>query len=199
MTYEELTARLGRLQPRPERDYAVLVPVVEEKGEPELLFEVRAATLQVQPGEVCFPGGKVEPGEDPARAALRETAEELGLTAPLVELGPALRPVWHQAGFCTHPFLGRLGPGWRERLRLNQAEVGEIFTVPLGFFRKHPPKRYTCTLTTEAPADFPHAQLGFPQGYPWRQGRLMVPVWMWGDRPIWGLTGRMVLSLVDAL
>ena len=42
--------------------YAVLVPLVEWQGEPYLLLEVRSETLNRQPGEVCFPGGRMEPG-----------------------------------------------------------------------------------------------------------------------------------------
>lgn len=50
------------------QQYAVLVPLVEGPEGPSLLFEVRASTLAHQPGEVCFPGGRVEPGESPRTA-----------------------------------------------------------------------------------------------------------------------------------
>ena len=56
--------------------YAVLCPLVETEDGLSLLFEVRSASLRRQPGEVCFPGGAAEPGEDAAACALRETEEE---------------------------------------------------------------------------------------------------------------------------
>ena len=56
--------------------YAVLVPVVEWNGKLHLLFEVRSDALRRQPGEVCFPGGRMEEGETPTQCALRETCEE---------------------------------------------------------------------------------------------------------------------------
>lgn len=199
MTYEELTSRLLGREEKPSRDYAVLVPVIEEGGELSLLFEVRAATLRRQPGEVCFPGGAAEPGEKPEETALRETAEELGLGWDFIQLGPRLPLTRHQSGFCTCPVVGRLLPGWREGLKPNAAEVAEVFTVPLDFFRATPPEEYVCELVTVPPADFPHAKLGFPEGYQWRKGKHTVPVWMWQGRPIWGLTARMVRSLVEAL
>ncbi len=199
MTYEELTRKLRAAPPAPRRNYAVLTPVFEEEGALSLLFEVRSHTLRTQPGEVCFPGGRVEPGETPAQAALRETGEELGLHSPWVELGPALPEQWHQAGFCTHPFLGRLSPGWRDAIRPGRAEVEEVFSVPLDFFRRTPPERYPCETVTLPPPDFPYERIGFPQGYPWRKGHTVLPLWVWKERPIWGLTARMVLSLVETL
>ena len=59
--------------------YAVLVPVVEWNGKLHLLFEVRSDALRRQPGEVCFPGGRMEEGESPTQCALRETEEELAI------------------------------------------------------------------------------------------------------------------------
>ena len=133
MTYEQLAARVTAEGETAGRRYALLVPVWEEAGELSLLFEVRSPSLHTQPGEVCFPGGGAEPGEGPQRTALRETAEELGLVPPMVELGPALPPVRRRAGEQIYPFLGRLCPGWREGLSLGKDEVAEVFSVPLSF------------------------------------------------------------------
>lgn len=196
MTYQELNRRLSEYRPAPSRGYALAVPVVGEHDTLSLLFEVRARSLHTQPGEVCFPGGGIESGETAPQAALRELREELGLTAGL---GAALEPVRHQAGFSAEPFLVRLQADWRQQMCLNPDEVQEVFSVPLSWFRTHQPEIYSCRLITQAPQNFPDAKLGFPQGYPWREGHIQVPVWYCEGRPIWGLTGRVVQNLAAAL
>ena len=57
---------------------AILIPIVRDKGEPALLMEVRSMNVW-QPGEICFPGGHIEAGENCIDTALRETNEELGI------------------------------------------------------------------------------------------------------------------------
>ena len=89
MTAEEFRTRWTGHVPKVQDvtgEYAVLVPLVERPEGLCLLYEVRADTLGRQPGEVCFPGGRLEPGEDAVSCALRETWEELGIPRPAVEV-----------------------------------------------------------------------------------------------------------------
>ena len=199
MDYEELSRRVGARPLLRRREHAVLVPVVEVDGESSLLFEKRAATLRTQPGEICLPGGSVEAGETPLAAACREMEEELGLGGELVQAGPPLPPAYHRLGEVTYPFLAHLTPEWREGLRWERAEVAEVFTVPLAFFQQTPPERYVCRILTVPPEGFPNEKIGFPQGYRWAEGEMEVPLWMWEGRAIWGLTARIVCSLLEAL
>lgn len=176
--------------------YAVLVPVVCEPGrEPALLFEVRAGTLRRQPGEVCFPGGKMEPGETPVQCALREAEEELGIPPAAVEVVGELDFIAHQSGFLMYPVLGRVEGRGPEGERINAAEVAESFLVPLSFFEKNPPELWTYPLIPQIPDDFPYERLGIPRDYPWRSGRGEVPVYLYEGHTIWGLTARIVRHL----
>lgn len=57
--------------------YSVLMPFVTTENGDALLLEIRSDNVK-QPGEICFPGGRIESGETPAETAVRETCEELG-------------------------------------------------------------------------------------------------------------------------
>lgn len=180
-------------------EYAVLVPLIEGKAGWELLFEVRAATLRRQPGEVCFPGGRMEGDEDAVACALRETEEELGIAPAAVEVLAELDVLLHQSGFLLRPVLGVVDPAAAEKLKLQSAEVAETFRVPLAFFQENPPLCPSYPLEPRPGPDFPFAAIGFPQGYPFRGGRTEVPIYRWENRAIWGLTGRIVRHLVEVL
>ena len=91
--------------------YAVLVPLVEGEEGPSLLYEVRAGSLRRQPGEVCFPGGKMEGDESPEACALRETWEELGIPPKSIQVLGRLDFIAHRANFIMYPILARVDRG----------------------------------------------------------------------------------------
>ena len=109
--------------------YAVLCPLAEGPGGPELLFEVRSASLRRQPGEVCFPGGQVEPGETPEETALRETEEELAIPRREIELLGRPDFICSQAGFLLQPVLGLVSPAGLAALSPSPAEVAEVLEL----------------------------------------------------------------------
>ena len=179
--------------------YAVLCPLVERPDGLHLLYEVRAAALHRQPGEVCFPGGRIEGDETPEACAIRETEEELGIpTASITVLG-RLDFVAHRANFIMYPVLARVETAAAERMALNPAEVDHTFLVPLEHIVHNPPLEYSYALEPRPPADFPYQLIGIPRGYRWQQGRETVPVYLWQGHAIWGLTGRITRHLAGLL
>lgn len=179
------------------RSYAVLVPLVEFGGEPHLLYEVRARTLRRQPGEVCFPGGLMEPGETPEECALRETWEELGIPPEKVRLLGRLDFIAHRANFLMWPILGVVDSGaLSPRLRPNPAEVEEVLLVPLSYLLETEPIEYEYELIPTPAEDFPYELIGIPRDYQWQHGSENVPVYPWQVRAIWGLTGRITRNFI---
>jgi 8-oxo-dGTP pyrophosphatase MutT (NUDIX family) len=116
---------------RPIRPAAVLVPVIDHP-EPTVLLTQRAQHLPNHPGQISFPGGKIEQADaDPLAAALRETHEEIGLDRKAVAPLGYLDLYMTTLGYRIVPVIARVTPGFS--LTLNTAEVDASFEVPLGF------------------------------------------------------------------
>lgn len=179
------------------RNYAVLCPFVDTNEGLSLLLEVRASTLRRQPGEVCFPGGRMEDSEDAITCALRETEEELEIHRAEIQILGQSDFVANPAGFTLQPVLGLVSPEGFSQLHPSPAEVAEAFVVPVTFFRNIPPDLYVYRLTTSGPPDFPYEAVGIPSDYRWSSGQVPVPVWFYQGHAIWGMTARIIQNLLD--
>jgi 8-oxo-dGTP pyrophosphatase MutT (NUDIX family) len=116
---------------RADRPASVLVGVVDRPA-PGVILTQRNADLASHAGQIAFPGGKIEPGdESPAAAALREAEEEVGLVRGLVEPLGYLDLYLTFSGFRILPTVARVDPGYV--LSLNRFEVSDAFEVPLEF------------------------------------------------------------------
>lgn len=156
------------------RQSAVLVPLVYSANELNILFTRRALTLAHHPGQISFPGGMLEPGEAAASAALRETEEEIGISANRIRLLGALPAHNTLTGFQIQPYLGLMPAG--QNYQLSSAEVSEVFEVPLSFFL--PPQH--------------RLQLAVPLRGKSRQIHFMP----YRDKLIWGATAAIIQQLV---
>lgn len=114
----------------PLRIAAVLIGIVE-RAEPTVLLTQRAAHLSDHPGQIAFPGGKIDPGETPLQAALREAHEEVGLESRFVDPIGYLDVYVTSRNYRIVPTLARVTPGFK--LTLNAHEVDDAFEVPLAF------------------------------------------------------------------
>ena len=158
------------------RRSAVLVPILLHDA-PTVLLTLRAATLSSHAGQVAFPGGRIEPGETPEAAALREAAEEVGLDPRLPRLAGRLPALVTGTGFHVIPVVALLDPP--VTLSPEPAEVAEMFEYPL-------------------------SRLLDPAAPEWRSGVFggrERQYWAWPHETqvIWGATATMLRSLALAL
>lgn len=115
----------------PPRPAAVLVPVMLRLPL-TVLFTQRSHDVPSHPGQISFPGGKIEAGDAGALAcALREAREEIGLSADHVEPLGFLDSYRTGTGFQITPAVALVRPGFK--LALDAREVAEVFEVPLAF------------------------------------------------------------------
>src|SRR5690625_2134536 len=93
------------------KNYAIIIPLIEVNGETHLLFQVRAMHLRSQPGDVCFPGGKVEMDDkNEMETAIRETMEELNVSRKEISDVYPLNIVMQTTERAVHTFVGKLEP-----------------------------------------------------------------------------------------
>ncbi|TKA95694.1 CoA pyrophosphatase [Cereibacter changlensis] len=160
------------------RAAAVLIPVWERPGGAQLILTKRASHLAHHPGQIAFPGGKIDAGDaSPEAAALREADEEVGLDPARVEILGQLPPHETVTGYTVVPVLALV----RGELdfRCDPREVEEVFTVPLAHVLT--PARY-------------RIERRLWRGE-WRR-YYTVP---WGPYYIWGATARMLRGLADRM
>lgn len=157
---------------------AVLVPIIGHRPEATVLFTVRTAHLEHHAGQICFPGGRIEPTDaHAAAAALREAAEETGLDPARVELLGRLAPYDTVTGFCIHPVVGWIEPP--VVLRPDPFEVAATFEVPLSFL-----------------LDRTHFHR---ESYEWQGMRRSYWVVPWRGYRIWGATAGILYNMAAVL
>ena len=157
---------------------AVLVPVVQRAGGLSLLLTQRSKSLSSHPGQVAFPGGKVDEGEtDPVATALREAEEETGLASDFIE------PVGFLDGYLTRtayrvvPVVALVREGFETRPR--KGEVADIFEVPLRFLMS--------------------AENHALHSREWQGKTRQFYAMPWEGRYIWGATAGMIKNLFDRM
>jgi 8-oxo-dGTP pyrophosphatase MutT (NUDIX family) len=165
------------LLPAPARPAAVLAPIVARDGEASLLLTQRAGSLREHSGQIAFPGGKIEPGESPLDAALREAEEEIGLARGHIEILGCLDPYQTSTGFRVFPLVGLTHPPLD--LALNRQEVDDVFEAPLSFLM-----------------DAANHQRHFRQ---WQGKQRQFYAMPYESRYIWGATAGMIRNLYERL
>lgn len=174
--------------------YAVLVPVAETAEGLSLLYELRSPALHHHSGEVCFPGGRMEPGRRRSSAPCGNVEE---LASPRGHPAAGRADFLHlRSEALMHPVLGQVAPAALERLRLNPAEVRQTFLVSLDWLAAHPPEVYRYPRAGGSRA-IPLCPGAGAAGLPVDTGQAEVPVYDGLPYPLWGLTARITRHVVQ--
>jgi 8-oxo-dGTP pyrophosphatase MutT (NUDIX family) len=170
----EQIEQLRRLIPANPARAVVLVPLVDRPEGLQVLLTQRASHLKNHPGQISFPGGRVEATDaGPWETALREAQEEIGLEPGFVTPAGYLQDHLVISGFRVTPAVGFVRPGFE--LRLDRTEVDDAFEVPLSFVidrRNYVPRDRLVGGHTILTHEIPYQ-----------------------DRNIWGATASMLITL----
>lgn len=166
---------LSGVVPVPEtwKPASVLVPLVDRQDGVTVLLTQRTADMPSHAGQIAFPGGRREVGEDAVATALRETEEEVGIARRFVEVVGAVDLYRTGTGFEITPVVGIVAPGFT--IVAQAREVADVFEVPLEHF-----------------LDEVNHQISSRE-YQGRQRRYYAMPY--GERYIWGATAGMLKNL----
>ncbi|SHH11564.1 ADP-ribose pyrophosphatase YjhB, NUDIX family [Anaerosphaera aminiphila DSM 21120] len=201
MKIDRVKDKLKGQKPRPidvKNNYSVFIPFIEIDGKYHILYEVRAKTLRNQPGEISFPGGRIERGESCVKAAVRETSEELLIPERKIE-------VFSKGDFLVNPYysvlysvIGRINVNY-EKIVPSEAEVDSIFTVPLDYLLNTEPKSYDLELSVKNNKEFPYGLIPNGKDYKFKRGRENVLFYEYEGKIIWGFTAKMTQNLIKKI
>jgi 8-oxo-dGTP pyrophosphatase MutT (NUDIX family) len=161
-------------EPGPGITPAAVLVAVTDRPEPGVILTRRTEHLRRHPGQIAFPGGRLDPGDDgPIGAALREAEEEIALPPSLVHVVGLADRYRTGTGFDVTPVLGVVPPDLR--LVPHEAEVAAVFEAPLHFLLD--------------PANHREGEAMF-------RGKMRhYYEIIWDDWRIWGVTAAMIVNL----
>lgn len=155
---------------------AVLVPVTDRER-PGVILTQRTEALRRHAGQVAFPGGRIDPGEDAVAAALREAEEEIALPRGAVTVVGEADSYRTITGFMVTPVIGVVPPDLT--YSPSEAEVAGVFEAPLDFL-------LDSANHLEASVEWQGRERHFYEI-------------LWEDRRIWGATAAMIVNLARRL
>ncbi len=159
------------------REAAVLMPVFEWEGEYHFLLTRRTEEVQTHKGQISFPGGMRESGEDLTKTALRETFEEVGIEESRIEILGRFHDYISIHSYRVSPFAGFIEGPFTTIPQVH--EVAEVLQVPLRIFLDPERLRVEKRIVTGREED--------------------VYFYTYGTHQIWGLTARIIRDFMETL
>ncbi len=159
------------------RPAAVLAAITERADRPGFLLIHRPSNMRSHPGQVAFPGGKIDPGETPEEAALREAYEELGIHQRDVTVIGSSDTYRTGSGYAITPVIAVVPPDIE--LHPSPTEVAAWFEAPVDFV-------------------FDTANHAHPTGFWLGRERSYIEI-LWQEHRIWGVTAGIIANLAKRI
>lgn len=187
---------------------AVLIPLCQINNETYIIFEKRAKNIK-QGDEICFPGGKYEENDlDFSHTALRETSEELGISANKVSILKELDTFVTPFNSLIYSFLAYINISNFNELKFEKSEVQELIFIPFTWFLNNEAQNYKIYLESHPHTydklgkkieTFPAKDLGLPPIYhdSWSNGYREIISYNYQGHIIWGFTANILKDFLD--
>lgn len=200
ITLENITQRIKkRNNSKYTKDKAaVLLPIVNIEGKLALLFQVRSKKLRWQPGDICFPGGRMDDSDlTPEQTAKRETCEELGIPLSEIFILGELPKFIASFGLMIYPFVGQITT--LANLKLNTNEVEEVFTVPIEWFINNSPQHSIINLGHKGTDNFPFHLIPNITSEWQKKSDHNILYYSYNNHIIWGLTAQVLNDFINTI
>jgi 8-oxo-dGTP pyrophosphatase MutT (NUDIX family) len=169
---ELLVGDLPEIRAQADIEAAVLVAITD-RSEPGVILTVRREHLRTHAGQIAFPGGRLDPSENPIQAALREAQEEILLDPASVEVVGTGDPYRTVTGYVVTPVIGAIPPDLP--LKPHEHEVADWFEAPLAFLLDPSNQQRRSALFQGRERHYYEIE--------------------WNGRRIWGATAAMIVNL----
>lgn len=169
---------------------SVAILLVDVDNKLNIVFEVRAKHMRSQPGDISFPGGKIDLNEDEEDAAIREICEELGLSKEDFEIIAPLNLLITHYGLLIHPFVGYIKN--LNNIKINKDEVDHIFLVPLEYLINNEPRVEESKIVVNRCKNFPYDLINGGKNYKFKEGIYRSLFYQYNNYVIWGITALML-------
>lgn len=177
---------------------SLMIPLIEEDGEKYILFEKRAKGIK-QPGDISFPGGHYEKGEDLENTAIRETIEELNLKRENINVLGKFGDIFTATRLFSRVYVCEIHNIKIDEISPDEAEVEEIISVSIRELMEKIPLEHKMEFTHISDGPFPYHLIAEGKNYKFAKAVKTEYFYVFDNFTIWGYTARILRAFLDFL
>lgn len=176
---------------------AVMILIREDyNGDSKIILEKRALSLKRQPGDICFPGGRIDGDETPQNCAIRECCEELNIKEDEIKVIGEMNPFITPYGMIMYIFIGKIKvlPKYPSK-----AEVHRLYEISIEKLINSNPIIVEEVLTSVKPDNFPYELIYNEKEYKFSKKNINQYFYKFDDFTIWGYTARILNEFIKII